>query len=93
MLLVTDGTADRACRGVDKISDEDKELLKQYAKYNMNKSRTARHIYAHLNTVRYQLERIKKKTGLDPMYFYDLVALLVAIEEEGKKEKVDTDVD
>lgn len=81
MLLVTDGTADRAYRGLEKLSDEDKELLRQYARDNKNVSRTAHHFYLYRNTVMYRLERIKKKTGLDPTYFFDLVALLVAIEE------------
>lgn len=83
MVLVTDGTSERAYRGVEKLSDEDKELLRQYAKDNKNVSRTAHHFYQHRNTVMYRFERIKKKTGLDPTYFYDLVALLVAIEADG----------
>ena len=83
MLLVTDGTAERAYRGVEKLSDEDKELLKQYAKDNKNISATSKHFNLHRNTTVYRFERIKKRTGLDPTYFYDLVALLVAIEADG----------
>ena len=83
MVLVPDGTAYRAYRGVEMLSAEDKELLKQYAKDNMNVSTTAKHFHLHRNTLVYRLERVKKRTGLDPTYFYDLVALLVAIEADG----------
>ena len=84
MVLVTDETADRAYRGVEKLSAEDKEILKQYAIDNMNVSTTAKHFYLHRNSLVYRLERVKKRTGLDPTYFFDLVALLVAIEVEGR---------
>ncbi len=63
------------------MTNDDKALLRAYAKNNMNREQAARQVYMHRNTAGYRFERIKKETGLDPQCFYDLVALLREIGE------------
>lgn len=60
------------------LTEYDEKLLTVYAKYNMNVAATARKLHMHRNSVDYNLERIKKETGLDPTAFFDLVELLEA---------------
>ena len=52
------------------------ERIRDFADNDMNTSIVARKTFCHRNTVVYQLEKVKKKTGLDPTCFYDLVQLL-----------------
>lgn len=54
----------------------EKEIILAYAKCNMTASETARMVHYHPNNVEYHLTKIKKKYGLDPKVFYDLVKLL-----------------
>lgn len=65
------------------ISDTDRALLKAYAAHNMNRSQTSKAIYLHTNSIRYRFDVIRRKTGLDPGNFYDLVKLLGIAEESG----------
>lgn len=58
------------------LTEYDKRLLTTYAKCNMNIAATARKLYMHRNTAVYNLERIKRETGLDPTSFFELVQLL-----------------
>lgn len=58
------------------ISDTDLALLKAYAAHNMNRSQTSKAIYLHTNSIRYRFDVIRRKTGLNPGNFYDLVKLL-----------------
>jgi DNA-binding PucR family transcriptional regulator len=36
-------------------------------------------MYVHRNTVCYRIERVKKKTGIDPLDFYGLCKLLMLV--------------
>ena len=46
------------------------------AECDLNQLAVARQLGVHLNTVRYNIERICDKSGLDPRKFYDLQKLL-----------------
>lgn len=52
------------------------EIIINLAKYDMNISRTARSMYMHRNSVAYHIKMIQQKTGLNPLNFYDLYALV-----------------
>jgi carbohydrate diacid regulator len=63
------------------LTDVQREVLILFAKYNMNRSETARKGYRHRNTLTYHFDKIEENTGLDPRCFYDLVKLLESIGE------------
>ena len=58
------------------MTERDKEIIIALADCNMNESEVARRLYFHRNGVVYHLNSVKKKTGLDPTNFYDLVKLV-----------------
>ena len=58
------------------MTDKDKEVILALANFNMDVAKTSRGIYAHYNTIRYHVRRIKEETGLNPMNFYDLHKLV-----------------
>lgn len=58
------------------MTDKDKEVILALANFNMDVAKTSRAIYAHYNTIRYHVRRIKEETGLNPMNFYDLHKLV-----------------
>lgn len=58
------------------LDERDKMLIYSLAKNNMNVSDVSRELFMHRNTVVYNLERIKRKTGLSPFSFGDLVKLV-----------------
>ena len=73
------------------MTERDKEIIIALADCNMNESEVARRLYLHRNGVVYHLNSVKKKTGLDPTNFYDLVKLggIVRGESYGRKCKPD----
>lgn len=54
----------------------DWKCVKAYADRGMDATKAARSIYYHRNTLNYHLKCAKKKTGLDPKNFYDLIKLI-----------------
>lgn len=64
------------------LSDADRALLKAYAAHNMNRQQTSKAVYMHTNSIRYRFDVIRRKTGLDPGNFYDLVKLLGFAKQE-----------
>lgn len=56
------------------------EVIRAYAACEMNASKTAKMLFVHMNTVHYQLDKIKKKTGLNPRTFSGLTELLSRID-------------
>ena len=52
------------------------EVVTTMAECDLNQLAVARQLGVHLNTVRYNIERICDKSGLDPRKFYDLQKLL-----------------
>ena len=53
----------------------------EFAENDMNMSETARVLHVARQTVLYHLQKVYKKTGLNPLVFYDLVELLDMREE------------
>ena len=64
------------------LSDVQKETIKAFAECDMNASKTAEHMYMHRNAVIYNLNEIKRKTGLEPRKFYDLIKLLEMVGDD-----------
>lgn len=63
------------------MNEVEKEIVIAFAKCNMNLSETARLVHMHRNSIVYQLEKIQKKTGLQPKRFFDLIKLVEMCEE------------
>lgn len=62
-----------------------KEIILALAECNMSANEAARVKHYHRNTVVYHCEQIRKKTGLNPRNFYDLIKLVeMAKEGDGK---------
>lgn len=66
------------------LSDRQIEIIIAMAECNMHPYGVGRKLYLHPNTVLYHLEEIKRKTGLDPSNFFDLIKLF-RIYGEAKK--------
>lgn len=76
------------------LSQLDIEIIQAMCEEDMNICAVARKKYLHHNTVSYHLDKIKKKTGLDPRKFHDLIKLETivkeyAFSEEKRKEKTE----
>lgn len=55
------------------------KIILSLAHNNMNVSETARQLYLHRNTLAYNIERIHKLTGYNPLNFWDLHELAIQI--------------
>lgn len=64
------------------------EIIVKLAKNNINAAATAREMFMHRNTVDYHIRMVYRNTGLNPLNFYDLTALLreATIVLEGKRD-------
>lgn len=60
----------------NELTLKDVDVIKSLAKNNLNQSATARDLYYGTSTVGYIIGRIKAKTKLNPLNFYDMVKLL-----------------
>ena len=58
------------------LTDLDVQVILAFAENNMNASQTSNSLFMHRNTVVYHLDKVKRKTGLDPCNFYDLMKLI-----------------
>lgn len=58
------------------LTEDELNLLKEYAKQNMNVEATGRKLYLCGRSIRYRFKKIIQETGLNPECFYDLVKLL-----------------
>ena len=63
------------------LSDVEKDVIRALADCEMKTKTAADNLHYHVNTIVYRCEQIKKRTGLNPRRFYDLVALLEIMEE------------
>lgn len=63
----------------------DKQFILVLAECNMNAAEAARRMMYHRNTITFRMQSIKKKTGLNPGNFYDLIKLveMVGGEKDG----------
>ena len=58
------------------MTEYEKEIILAYAKNDMDVCKTARFMFKHSNTIRYQLDKMRDKYGLNPYVFFDLVELV-----------------
>lgn len=52
------------------------EVITSLAKNNMNTTATAKDLCFHRNSIYHHIGMIRRNTGLNPLNFYDLCALL-----------------
>lgn len=65
------------------LTYDEKKVLRAVGESNMNIAAAAKGLCRHRNSVVYVLERIEKRTGLNPRCFRDLVRLLGGTLPEG----------
>lgn len=58
------------------MNDREVSVILTLADCNMNVTDTSKVLYVHRNTVVYYIDKIKRKTGLNPTRFYDLCKLV-----------------
>ncbi len=64
------------------LDDADRKLLNLYFTSEMSLKETAQKCYLHVNTVQYQLKRIRERCGLDPRRFREASLLYTALRVE-----------
>ena len=57
-------------------------IIREFENNNMRVNKTAEAVFVSNGAVTYNIKKIKKKTGLDPMCFYELVELLKIVKGE-----------
>lgn len=60
----------------NKLTAKEKEILLAFAENSMNSCKGARSLFMSRSSFYYHFNNIRKKTGLNPLNFYDLVKLL-----------------
>lgn len=63
------------------LTEQDRDIIRELAEQDMNVSRAARALNLSPETVRWNIGRIARVTGLDPRRFYDLCELLDLMRE------------
>ena len=63
------------------LDDKKREIIQSLAENSLCVTLVAKKLYIHRNTALYHLNQIKKKTGLDPLNFYDLIKLLELVKD------------
>lgn len=58
------------------LTPKECEIIRLLAANDLVMMNVARATFYHTNTIRYHVQRITQKTGLNPTKFYDMVALL-----------------
>lgn len=58
------------------MTDIEKTILNMLAENKLNVSEVARNMPCHRNTVVYHIDKIKQKTGKNPLNVFDLVELI-----------------
>lgn len=64
------------------MTDKEKQIILHLCEYDMNVSQVSRAIGLHRNSVMWHIEKIKQRTKLDPLRFYDLVKLREMVSNE-----------
>ena len=72
------------------LDEADRNLLHLYFACEMSLKKTAEKCFLHVNTVQYQLKRIRERCGLDPRHFREASLLYFAlrIETMGNKKNI-----
>lgn len=75
-----------AHKKIKALSEQRCKIILSLAANNMNVSETARQLHFHRNTLVYNIERIHKLTGYNPLKFWDLheLAMLIIDKEESE---------
>lgn len=63
------------------LTEQDRQIIRELAEQDMNVSSVARELRLSPETVRWNVGRIARVTGLDPRRFYDLCELLDLLRE------------
>lgn len=61
--------------GYSLLTDLEKEIINSLAEYDMNVALAAKETHFHRNNYLYHMEKIQKKTALNPKKFFDLIKL------------------
>ena len=64
------------------LTDKEIEMIREFAECDMCVSNTAISLGYHYTSLQYHLNKIAKKTKLDPHCFYELIKLLRMTGEE-----------
>ena len=65
-----------ADREKTELKENEAKIILAMAECNLNMAQTARKLYMCRNTIAYDIQSIKGKTGKDPRKFYDMCELL-----------------
>ena len=63
------------------MSEQEAKIIFALARNQLSISRAANDLTYHRNTIFYHVKKIRKKTGLDPLDFYDMVNLIPMAQE------------
>lgn len=59
-----------------KLTDSEKKVIVGLAQNGLNRNRAAHELHYHFNSISYIVGRIRAKTGLDPLNFFDMIKLV-----------------
>ena len=73
------------------MTEKQAKIIVAMAQNDLNMAKTSRATFYHFQNVRYHVNEIEKKTGLDPRKFYDMLKLLPEAEAvlERRKHRAD----
>ena len=71
------------------MNDLEARIILVMADCDMKITEVAKVMYVHRNTVVYHIDKIKRKTGLNPTKFYDLCELVKMAGGKDDERKVD----
>ena len=74
------GRWEKTANGV-KLTEQEVRIIKALAENNMKVKPAAKAIPASHMYIRYNIEKLKRRTGLDPRNFLDLMKLWQIVEE------------
>ena len=63
------------------LTNIERQVIRTVADCDLNVTQASRVFHYHRNTLVYHMEKIKRKTGLDPRRFWDMIKLLEVINE------------
>lgn len=65
------------------LNSKEREIIMALAKNDLKVEAVAKEVYRSRSGVLYIVDKIKKKTGLNPLCFYELVELVKEVKERG----------
>jgi carbohydrate diacid regulator len=72
---------------LDGLDEADRKLLRLYFASEMSLKETAEKCFVHVNTVQYQLRRVRERCGLDPRRFREASLLYTALRVEAMQNR------